>query len=493
MRVGILCLMQESNTFLSKSTEFHHFEEDLLLEGNEIRDQMADAHHEVGGFFEGLESEKIEAVPIFAARALPFGTIRKQAFDQLLGRMFSLLEEAGSLDGFLVAPHGATVSEEHQDADGFWLSELRKRVGADKPIIGTLDLHANLSTRMIESTDALIGYRSNPHLDQRARGREASSLMARMLRQEIKPTQMAAFPPFVMNIEKQCTSLSPCKELYSLADDLRRTKGLLSLSILQGYPYADVAEMGTSLVAVGDGSNDATALVLKELSEYLWNHRNSFDGTGVPLKDALQLLNTGPPRTCLLDMGDNVGGGSPADGTLIAWGLFQNQIPKSFVCLYDPESVQEVLANGPGKRMTLHMGGKTDDLHGEPFTAEVMAKSLHEGVFEEKQPRHGGSTRFDQGKTAIVTCKNGLTIMLTSKRMAPFSLEQLRSCGLNPEDFNVLVAKGVNSPLAAYEEVCSRFIRVDTPGITASNLDHFQYHQRRKPMHPFEKDVVWTF
>ena len=121
MRVGILCLMQESNTFLSKSTEFHHFEEDLLLEGNEIRDQMADAHHEVGGFFEGLESEKIEAVPIFAARALPFGTIRKQAFDQLLGRMFSLLEEAGSLDGFLVAPHGATVSEEHQDADGFLL------------------------------------------------------------------------------------------------------------------------------------------------------------------------------------------------------------------------------------------------------------------------------------------------------------------------------------------------------------------------------------
>ena len=273
MRVGILCLMQESNTFLSKSTEFHHFEEDLLLEGNEIRDQMADAHHEVGGFFEGLESEKIEAVPIFAARALPFGTIRKQAFDQLLGRMFSMLEEAGSLDGFLVAPHGATVSEEHQDADGFWLSELRKRVGADKPIIGTLDLHANLSTGMIESTDALIGYRSNPHLDQRARGREASSLMARMLRQEIKPTQMAAFPPFVMNIEKQCTSLSPCKELYSLTDDLRRTKGLLSLSILQGYPYADVAEMGTSLVAVGDGPNDATALVLKELSEYLWNHR----------------------------------------------------------------------------------------------------------------------------------------------------------------------------------------------------------------------------
>ena len=109
----------------------------------------------------------------------------------------------------------------------------------------------------------------------------------------------------------------------------------------------------------------------------------------------------------------------------------------------------------------------------------------------EKTPRHGGFTKFDQGDTAVVSCKSGLTVMLTSKRMAPFSLEQLRSCELDPEGFHILVAKGVNSPLAAYEEVCSRFIRVDTPGVTASNLNHFDYQHRRKPMYPFEKNVKW--
>ena len=101
-------------------------------------------------------------MPIFAARALPYGTICKQAFDQLMERMFLLIDQAGPLDGYLVAPHGATVSEEHPDADGYWLSQLRKKVGTNKPIIGTLDLHANLSERMVESTNALIGYRSNP-------------------------------------------------------------------------------------------------------------------------------------------------------------------------------------------------------------------------------------------------------------------------------------------------------------------------------------------
>ena len=139
------------------------------------------------------------------------------------------------------------------------------------------------------------------------------------------------------------------------------------------------------------------------------------------------------------------------------------------------------------------MGGKTDSLHGDRFIAEVEIKSLHDGKFTEKKPRHGGASNFDQGATAVATCLSGLTVMLTSKRMAPFSLEQLRSCGLRPEDFEVLVAKGVNSPLAAYEDVCSRFIRVDTPGVTTSNLNHFSFQHRHRPMHPFETNFDWSY
>ena len=106
MRVGILCLMQESNTFLSQTTKLHHFAEDLLLVGEEIRKQLANTHHEVAGFFAGLEKEGMEVVPLFAARALPYGTIQKEVFDQLLEKMFKQVKRAGPLDGFLFAPHG---------------------------------------------------------------------------------------------------------------------------------------------------------------------------------------------------------------------------------------------------------------------------------------------------------------------------------------------------------------------------------------------------
>ncbi|MCH7726214.1 MAG: M81 family metallopeptidase, partial [Planctomycetes bacterium] len=125
MRVGILALLHESNTFISEPTTLEHFQQNLLLTGEAVRDSLASTHHEVGGFFEGLKNNDIEAVPIFAARAVPFGKITKEAFQQLVDMLLAELRSTAELDGLLVAPHGATVSEMHRDADGFWLSEVR--------------------------------------------------------------------------------------------------------------------------------------------------------------------------------------------------------------------------------------------------------------------------------------------------------------------------------------------------------------------------------
>ncbi|MCZ2343994.1 MAG: M81 family metallopeptidase, partial [Bacteroidales bacterium] len=105
MRVGIIALLQESNTFLPEKTTLKQFEQDLLCEGEDVRARMAGTHHEVAGFFAGLAEAGLDAVPIFAARALPFGTIVPEAFNALQRRMLAALERAGKLDGLLVAPH----------------------------------------------------------------------------------------------------------------------------------------------------------------------------------------------------------------------------------------------------------------------------------------------------------------------------------------------------------------------------------------------------
>src|SRR4029077_8348270 len=159
------------------------------------------------------------------------------AWVQLLARLEAPIARAGSFDGLLVAPHGATVAANHADADGHWLSRLRQRFGRTFPIIGTLDLHANVSPKMVSACDALIAYRTNPHLDQRQRGIDAAKLMARTVRGEVRPTMAAAFPPFAVNIERQLCAESPCRDVYRFADAMLEQRGVLSNSVVLGFPY----------------------------------------------------------------------------------------------------------------------------------------------------------------------------------------------------------------------------------------------------------------
>ncbi len=486
MRVGIIALQHESNTFLAAPTTLEDFQRGVLATGDEILQYYEPAHHEVGGFIQGLRNAAIEFVPIFAAWATPGGAITAETYRALLDMMLRGIDSAGVLDGLLVAPHGAGVCEPEPDMDGHWLTTLRRRIGPKSPMIGTLDLHANVSRRMIESCDATIGYRTNPHLDQRARGLEAAALMTRTLRGEIRPTQAAAFPNVAINIAAQETDAPPCSALIAAADVERARPGILSNSTVLGFPYADVPEMGSSFIAVTDNDPPLAQRSADALADWLIARRHDFVGALPNVDEAVEQAMRLVGPVCLLDVGDNVGGGSPADGTLIAHALHARRV-RSFVCLYDPAAVQRASDAAPGASIELDMGGKTDDLHGNPLRAMVTVISLHDGEFTESQPRHGGKTRYDMGRTAIVETTSGLTVQLTSRRTPPFSLNQLLSCGIEPARYHVLVAKGVNAPIAAYRPVCRHILRVNTPGVTTVDMTLLPHRHRRRPMFPFEE------
>jgi len=192
-------------------------------------------------------------------------------------------------------------------------------------------------------------------------------------------------------------------------------------------------------------------------------------------------------------MGDNVGGGSPADGMALVRALLDRGMAKSFACVYDPAAAAAAASAGIDARLPLAVGGHAREWAGDTASAPVEAEwrviAVSDGRFTEREPRHGGATSFDQGPTAVLEHDRGLTIMVTSRRMAPFSLQQIRHAGLDPASFRLLVAKGVHAPVAAYGEVCRHFVRVNTPGVTTADLGQLAYHRRRRPLHPFERNA----
>src|SRR5262245_19822924 len=253
MRLGVAGFMHESNTFNPLRADRAAFAEQGLSFGPALLGEWRDAHHEVGGFLGAAGELGFEPVPLLMAWATPSGPVTDEAFDEITGRLVEAVRRERP-DGLLLALHGAMVAVSHADADGEVLARLRGALGPDFPVVLTLDLHGNLSERLVGLSTAAVAYRTNPHVDQRACGRRAAALLVRHLRGEVRLVQALAKPPLLVNIMVQDTSKELLRALMEEARARQGRQGVLAVSLLPGFAYADVPQMGPSVVVVTDGN-----------------------------------------------------------------------------------------------------------------------------------------------------------------------------------------------------------------------------------------------
>lgn len=482
MRIALFGIYHESNTFSENATTIEDFKNGHWLKGPEIIREYRTAFHELGGMIEVLEKHDVEIIPLSFAEATPGGTISASAYEILLAQLKEQLKQVVPVDGCLVALHGAAVSENYPDMDGHWLSIVRNIVGEETPMVGTLDLHANVSQTMVDVTDALISYSTNPHIDQRETGRKAAELLLRTIRGDLQPIQQLFPAPIAISIEQQHTKTDPCAALYAYVESLVDKKGLIHISINLGFPYADVYEMGTSFIIIQEASLHSGSEIIELLTKYLKDNQQSFEGGKKTVEQLLPLIERSGKPVLLLDMGDNVGGGSPGN-SLHLLRFFEHQAKlKTFCCLFAPTAVEKMQIKNTGDTVMISL----TDITGEDYTINVQLEKIVDGRFSEKNPRHGGHVNYNMGTTAIVKTKSGNTLMLMTYRVPPFSLEQLTAFGIIPKEFDVIVAKGVIAPIAAYSAVCKTVFQVDTPGPTQASMKNFEYKNRRRPLFPFE-------
>lgn len=485
-RIGIAGFMHESCTFNPTLTDRAAFLEQSCLIGEAILQEWQDAHHEVGGFIEAVPQEGFEPVPLLMAWATPAGPVADEIYADLTGQLAELVATS-SLDGLLLALHGAMVSETFLDADGETLSRIREKVGPDLPIVVTLDFHGNISERLIDLCDAAIAYQTCPHVDQRECGLKAARLLAQHLRGEVKLTQALAKPPMIVNIMKHDTSKEPLLSHLNKARELEKEPKVLSASLMAGFAYADVPQMGPSVIVVTDGDPGLAQRSATALGQGLWEDRESFH---INLPDAeaavREAIASEVHPVVLVDTGDNVGGGSAADGTVLLEELLKQKADRSVVCLCAPEEVLECQKVGPGNAISLMVGGKVDRHHGSPVEISGIVRLLHDGTYIEKEVRHGGKRINHMGLTALVELPGENLLVLNSLRHPPFSLGQLTCLGIRPEEQRILVVKAAIAYKAAYGPIAKKIIEVDTPGLTAVSPHHFRYQNIRRPLFPLD-------
>jgi microcystin degradation protein MlrC len=486
MRLAVAGFMHESNTFNPLRTGRTAFAAQSLVFGPALLDEWRDAHHEVGGFLEAACGAGFEPVPLVMAWATPSGPVEDAIFDEITSYLIAKVREERP-DGLLLALHGAMVAESYPDADGEVLFRLRQALGPNFPIGVTLDLHGNISQRLVDTCNFAVAYKTNPHVDQRECGLRAARLMARRVRGEIRPCMALAKPPLIVNIMAQDTHEEPIRYLMDEARYLEFRPGILSASVLPGFAYADVPQMGPSILVVADNDPQLARREADKLAAALWVMRDRLNPRLPEAAEAVtRALRAERAPVVLVDTGDNVGGGSAGDSTVLLTELLRQRATDAVVCLYAPDEVKACAAVGIGTDVTLTVGGKVDRKHGDPVQVTGRVRVLHDGTYVEPEVRHGGKRVHHMGLTALVELARRNLMVLTTQRHPPFSLGQLTCVGIRPERQRILVVKAAIAYKAAYGRVAGTIIPVDTPGTTAVNPARFDYRRIRRPLYPLE-------
>lgn len=489
MRIAIGQIAHETNTFCRDTTSIADFQRREWLHGDAIIERHTGVRNYVGGMLHGAERLGVEVVPTFAARTEPSGTIQREAFERMRDELLSALRAAGPADAVCLALHGAGIAEGIDDLEGAILEAVRELVGPSVPIIGTLDLHGNITETMVTTADALLGVHYYPHTDSFERGDEAVELAVRAARGEVRPVM--AYVPLPMLIQGSTTNHGPAKTVNALCAAQEEQPGILDCTFFHGFPYTDIPHVSTAIVAVADGDRELARRAATEVARQVWDMREEFRYVSIGAEEAVRRALAAEGRPIVInEKSDNPGGGAPGDGTHLLRAMLEANAPDTcFGFIYDPETAAQAHRAGTGATIDVTLGGKTDDLHGAPIETQAYVKTLSDGRFIQQSPM-GRGTRVDLGPMARLVIGN-VDILVSSVRTQTLDPEVFLLHGIDVSRYKIVALKSTQHFRAGFEPVAAEIIASDTPGLTAGDLTVFNHQRIRRPIWPLDDGVTF--
>ena len=500
MRVAIGGISHESSTFATTPTTLEDFRVRSLAEGSPILERFAGTQTSFGGFLDAGREAGFECVPTLAASAMPGGPVTAEATTHLTDRLVAGLRDAqatGPLDAVLLSLHGAMVSELDDDGERFILAAVREAVGPDLPVLVELDLHGNIAQEMVDLATVVIAYDEYPHTDMYERGVELGLLVPRIVRGEIRPVMALEKVPLLAGLQRQYTHAEPMLGVKNLAHAIETEPGMLAVTYLPGFAWADIAPTGFSVIATADGDREQASDAARRVASAIWGRRDEFVVRPVPIDEAVRQAIAAPTGPVVLaDIGDNPGGGTPADGTVLLEALLGFGARNAALApLNDPAVVQQAIAAGEGAAIRTRLGGKVDSFHGKPLAVSGRVVRITDGRFRHTGPM-GGGVEYNLGPTAVLELDGNdggrVEVVVTTHRYQPTDLGIFRSQGIEPTARKILAVKSSVHFRAAFTPIAAEIVEVDTPGLTSPRLDTLKFRKLTRPIYPFDPDTAWS-
>lgn len=484
MRVFIAGLIHETNTFAPFPTGLHSYVQGGLYHGDgskantlisPVLSLWRRRSEELGG----------EAVESLLASAEPSGPTLQHVYEAFRQEILRDLDNHAPVDMVLLSMHGAMVAHGYDDCEGDLIQSIRRAVGPRCIIGAELDLHCHLTRAMVHGANALVTYKYYPHTDILSRAEELFSICHDTLTGKVRPVA-AVFDCAMTGIYP--TGAEPMASLVAKLFELERRDGILSASLCHGFPWADVAEIGTKVLVTADADAALASRAAEEFGLEIYRNREALAPQMHSIDEALGIALRESGLVVLAETADNAGGGAPSDNTQLLRAIIERALGNvASGCFWDPLAVSICADAGEGARFRLRLGGKVGEASGDPLDLDVTVMRI-----VDRHTQSGLTGPVDLGRSVWVRTGNEIDIVITTVRTQTLAPDAFTGIGVPLGGKRLVTVKSIEHFRARFAPFARKILRVMSAGALDMNFAALPYSKRSGNYWPRVADPLGT-
>ncbi|KVN03225.1 MULTISPECIES: M81 family metallopeptidase [unclassified Burkholderia] len=493
MKILIARMNHETNTFSPVPTPLAAFGREGPSYGEHAYRDNRGMRTAMAAFIDAADREGARIVTPVSAAANPSGPVAADAYDAICD---AIVAAAPGCDAVMLDLHGAMVAEQSADGEGDLLARVRAALPR-APIAVALDLHANVTQKMIDHADVIVSFKTYPHVDMYETGAHAARLLLDRVHGRARPVLAWRRPPLMTSTLRSATADGAMRRALDAAR-AAQANGMLAVSVLAGFSLADIPAPCISVVVVGDGDAAAADAVAARIAQQIWDARDEFVYRSPPLAESVAraagFAHGADRPVLLLDHGDNCMSGGTCDTMdLLEAALAQGLSGLVSGPLCDPEAVARMIAAGVGARVTIDVGNKLPRAGAAPrapFRATGVVRAITDGEYVISGPTYTGQRAY-MGRAAVLDT-GAATLVVTERTHEPWDLGVFESVGVDPRRARFLLLKSRMYCRPVFVPIAAALVECDSRGVTGSDYTLFDFERVERPVFPLDSRTEWS-